>query len=464
VFAVPSVAVAITKFAVLAVALIIVSESPNAGHTVVEPFTSQMKEEGAPVPLGQRVSDRVLNEVALINQQLRPDTVRLLPRGAESEPAFKPVPGSSAGAEGTFAKGSEVDLGYVKVPASFVLAVTRDPIRSLMGVRVVTGTVQSGPRGHDLLARSSTGETWRIGPSPPAETSGPVAGDPVNELAEQLAFEIVTGTDRTMRLAGLTHSWKAYRSFRRGLEHWHEFETSQRVEELTAAIRQFREAARNHPSFALAFYRLGLALQRDGQPAAAEEALRESLRINEDLVAASLALASTLYDHDAYLGLLPIPAVAPLSQTPVREATSREVRSLRAEARSLWLQVIRRPPGSVSLADRASAFYGLCRFAQDAPDFGRDPGDRLRRLAYYYCRRAHQLYARLPATERASAPIKEAEASVLNELGACSRGASAPSRSPGRTSGCAGGATPSRPGPSAPPLSATSNRPRPSPP
>ena len=415
--AVPSVPVAVAKFVVLAVGLIVLSELPNAGLTVIEPFTSPVKEDGATVPLGQRISDRVLNEVALIDQRLRPDTVRLLPRGSEAEPAFKLVPGSgAAGVDGAFAKGSEVDLGYVKVPATFVLAITRDPIRTMMGVRVITGAVQPGPRGHDLLARSSTGETWRIEPSQPVGTNGAASVEIVNELAEKLAFEIVTGTDRTMRMAGLTHSWRAYRDFRRGLEYWQEFETGQRVEDLSAAIREFREATRNHPSFALAFYRLGLALQRDGQPAAAEEALRASLRINENLVAAYLALASTLYDHDAYLAFLPGPAVAPAPPL-TRDATNREMRSLRAEARSLWLHVIRRPPNTVSHADRASAFYGLCRFAQDVPEFGKDAGDRLRRLAYYYCRRANHLYATLPATERASAPLKEAEASVLNDLG-----------------------------------------------
>jgi tetratricopeptide (TPR) repeat protein len=423
--ALPSVPVAIGKFLVLVLALIVIVELPNAGQTVVEPFATHVKEDGASVPLGQRISDRVLNEVALIDQRLRPDTVRLLPRGSEVEPSFKLVPGAAAaGIDATFTRGNDLDLGYVKVPASFVLAITRDPIRALMGVRVIAGTVQQGPRGPDLLARSSTGETWRIEPTIAVTPETPASVDLVNELAEKLAFEIVTGTDRTMRIAGLTHSWKAYKDFRKGLEHWQEFETGQRVEDLSAAIRSFREATRNHPSFALAFYRLGLALQRDAQPAAAAEALRVSLRINEDLVAAYLALASTLYDHDKYLALMPTPAVAPAPPIgEVRGGDSRkprpEVVSLRAEARALWLHVIRRPPHTVSPADRASAFYGLCRSAQDDEAFGtdKDPGDRLRRLAYYYCRRADHLYAALSPAERASAPIKEAQASVLNDLG-----------------------------------------------
>ena len=88
------------------------------------------------------------------------------PRGSETEPAFKLVPASTGG-ETAFAKGSELDLGYVKMPATFVLAVTRDPLRAMMGVRVITGAVQAGPKGYEVLARSSTGETWRIEPTEP---------------------------------------------------------------------------------------------------------------------------------------------------------------------------------------------------------------------------------------------------------------------------------------------------------
>jgi len=412
-FAMPSVPVAAVKFVVLVLGLIVLTELRNARQTVVEPFTTHVKEEGAAVPLGQRISDRVLNAVALIDQRLRSDTVRLLPRGSETEPAFKLVPASTGG-ETVFAKGSELDLGYVKMPATFVLAVTRDPVRAMMGVRVITGSVQVGPKGYEVLAHSSTGETWRIEATEAGGATNPAAADVVSDLAERLAFEIVTATDRSMRMAGLTHSWRAYKDFRMGLHHWQEFETGQHVEDLSAAIWYFREATRNHPSFALAFYRLGLALQRDGQPAAAEEALRTSLRINENLVPAYLALASTLYNHDEYLALLPTPAAAtvrPLS-------TANEKKTNRDEAKALWLHVIQRPPQTVARSDRASAFYGLCNFALDTeePKFGTDARDRLRRLAYYYCQRAEHLYATLPAAEQLTAPIKEAKASVLNAV------------------------------------------------
>ena len=415
VLAMPSVPVAAVKVLVLVLVLIVLTELPNARQTVVEPFTSHVNEEGAAVQLGPRISARVLNAVALIDQRLRSDTVRLLPRGSETEPAFKLVPASTGG-ETAFAKGSELDLGYVKMPATFVLAVTRDPLRAMMGVRVITGAVQTGPKGYEVLARSSTGETWRIEPTEPGGATNEPAADVVSDLAERLAFEIVTGTDRSMRMAGLTHSWKAYTHFRKGLDHWQAFETSQNGADLSAAIGSFREATRDHPTFALAFYRLGLALQRDGQPAAAEEALRTSLRINENLVPAYLALASTLYNHDEYLALLPAPAAAPARPL----STEQEKKTNRDEAKALWLHVIRRPPHTVSHADRAAAFYGLCNFALDTEkpeEFGTDARDRLRRLAYYYCQRAEHLYAALPAAEQQTAPIKEAEASVLNALG-----------------------------------------------
>jgi tetratricopeptide (TPR) repeat protein len=401
-------AVVAAEAAVALLGLIVLIELPNAGRTIVEPFTSQVKEEG------QRIADRVLNEVAYIHQKLRPDAVRLLPRGAETEPAFKLVPASASGADAAFAKGSDIDLGYIKVPASFLLAISRDPVRALLGGRVITGTVHTGPAGHHLLARSSTGESWRIELSP---LDRGVPRDFINEIAEQLAFEIVTGTDPTMRLAGLTHSWNAYEHFRKGLEQWNAFETGERAEHLAGAIASFREATRSHPRFALAFYRLGLALQRDGQPWAAEEALRTSLAIRENLIAATLALASTLYDHDRYLAVLSVPAATVTPRSASRqEDKSPEKKARRAEARRLWLDVIERAPGTVSPADRGAAFYGVCRSVVDEEKFEKEAdADRIR-LAYYYCRRAEDLYVMLPRAERESGPIREATASVLNTL------------------------------------------------
>ena len=64
---------------------------------------------------------------------------------------------------------------------------------------------------------------------------------------------------------------------------------------LTDAIRRFREAIGLDPAFALAHYRLGLALKQDGQPIAAAEALRTSLKANPGFVPARVALASVLY-------------------------------------------------------------------------------------------------------------------------------------------------------------------------
>ena len=82
---------------------------------------------------------------------------------------------------------------------------------------------------------------------------------------------------------GMTRSWEAFDRFRQGLEFWQRYAVQsgeQDPDALTQAIRGFRAATGVDPAFALAHYRLGLALQKDGQPIAAAEALRTSLNTN----------------------------------------------------------------------------------------------------------------------------------------------------------------------------------------
>ena len=72
------------------------------------------------------------------------------------------------------------------------------------------------------------------------------------------------------------------------------FETDQDYPALSAAIAHFRAATQADPGFAFAHYRLGLALQRDGQPGMAVKAFRASLKADPSLIPAHIALASSL--------------------------------------------------------------------------------------------------------------------------------------------------------------------------
>ena len=97
----------------------------------------------------------------------------------------------------------------------------------------------------------------------------------------------------------MTRSWEAFdRVPERASTSWQRYAVQsgeQDPDALTQAIRSFRAAVGVDPAFALAHYRLGLALQKDGQPFAAAEALRTSLKANPGFVPARVALASVLY-------------------------------------------------------------------------------------------------------------------------------------------------------------------------
>jgi tetratricopeptide (TPR) repeat protein len=93
------------------------------------------------------------------------------------------------------------------------------------------------------------------------------------------------------------------------------------------------------------------------------------------------------------------------------------------EARQLWQQILHRPAWAVSVPNRASAYYGMCRQAarqaRNAPDAD-EAGEGVERthyLAYYYCKQAAALYASLSDASRAKPTIKTGEAAVLHALG-----------------------------------------------
>ena len=102
---------------------------------------------------------------------------------------------------------------------------------------------------------------------------------------------------------------------------------------------------------------LGWRCSNDGQPLAAAEALRASLKANPGFVPAMVALASVLYssedDRKPLFGF----------RRPPRDMGPPKLQ----EARRLWQSVISVASGASSL-DRAAAWAGLCRHALDEPD------------------------------------------------------------------------------------------------
>jgi tetratricopeptide (TPR) repeat protein len=292
----------------------------------------------------------------------------------------------------------------LRMPLTFQLGITQTVITPLASEDVLTITIAPDSAIH-FQGLSDSYPFAVVLQEDLSMAVGFQPADVVANLADELAFQIISG-DPALASLGMTKSWEAYQPFRRGLEAMQRYEAGQ-FDSLTTAIREFRSSTLQDPSFALAHYRLGLALQLDGQPSAAAEAFQASIAANPRFVPAYNVLAYDLYDFDSYYGSTPAKA-APLT------ASSEAARnSHAAEARRLWQQIVLFAPGAASLPDRASAYVGLCLDARDhaALDPQRYP------LGYFYCQQAERLYTELSPALRSDLRIQQAEAQVLNLLG-----------------------------------------------
>jgi tetratricopeptide (TPR) repeat protein len=392
--------------------LMALSELPNAGETRIQPFKVSAipgrNEFGQSASerneLGESLSERVVNTLRLLQKELRKEIVLFLQPDAEEaqgEVGFALVAASESSSLGGTALGKSEDLevGNVKIPLSLLIAPIQGPMRWLLGVHLINGSLQAEQQGYALLASSTAGETWKViwPPTDSAQQVTPISPDVVASLANEFAFKIIT-TDPTLAPT-MTKSWDAFQSFKAGLKKWKEFEAKQDYTALSRANELFREATAKDPGFALAYYRLGLALQRDGQPDTAAKVFQASLKADPTFIPAYIALASILYDLQ-----------------PDHDLTARKMRV--NEARKLWQQIIHFPAWAVSVPNRASAYYGLCRQASRQARRSTDVEvEREHYLAYYYCKQAAALYASLSAATRAKPAIKTGEASVLHTLG-----------------------------------------------
>ena len=420
--------------------LMALNELPNAGETRIQPFKVAAilgrNESGQSLvernELGESLAERVVNILSTVQKDLKKEIVPFLYPDAEEAPgevSFALVsPSESTSLGGTaLGKSDDLTVGNVKIPLSLLVAPIQGPIQWLLGVHLINGSLQAEQQGYSLLASSTAGETWKviwlptdsaqqvtsISPScrrlPAMPTISP--HDIVASLANEFAFKIML-TDPTLAPT-MTKSWEAFQFFKAGLKHWKEFEAQQDVKVLHCAIALFREATARDAGFAFAYYRLGLALQRAGQPVRAAKAFQAGLKADSTFVPASIALASLLSDsaRDSE------PTVSTSAPSPAPQMEGRRTRI--NQARQLWQQIIDRPAWAVSVPNRASAYYGLCRQARQAARQARSSSDveREHYLAYYYCQQAAALYASLPDARRAKSAIKIGEASVLHTLG-----------------------------------------------
>ena len=486
----------ILKIAFLLVLAVLLFEIPNRGKTLLQPFKAAVvKPKEGEVPgveqqaaIGQAVFDHLVNTLGALTRDLQPDAILLLQPDPLRGTQFRTIAAGGSGSIDPFlSSSSDLDLGVgVKIPLGFVLTPIVKPVRWLLGVRIIEGSVLADPQGYTVLVRSSSGEVWQArlrpseqtsaspawsSPAPPSPTSGsPALSGPApvsstsaslapasafRNLALELAFRIMSAEPALASLS-MTRSWEAFEKFRTGLEFWQRYAVQsgeQDPDALTMAIRAFRAAVGFDPNFALAHYRLGLALQKDRQPLAAAEALRNSLKANPGFVPARVALASVLYGIESRavaMSLGPSERSGSKMQ-PTKDAPAPRLASpgdgdgllapeladgrnapMLEEARSLWQSVVT-AGDSASPLDRAASWAGLCRYAFErggrglAADGGPNASSdwvwptgaepRLLHAAYFHCQQADRFYAALLGARWEDVRLRTARASVLASVG-----------------------------------------------
>lgn len=417
-----------TYIAVTTVFLILAYELPHTGGTVIESFKSLPTEE-EDVNLSKEVSDHLISTLGVLEEELQPEVitkVKKLKFGSSID---------SSGAIAALAANSDFKFPGIDIPVSALLSPVEPLARTLLSVRDIHGTVYFHNSRYTVTATSND-QVWEV--TEPA-TEPKVPGGRSNKrhpvhtklklairLAEELAFKI-TSTDPALIDTGITHSWKAFQPFEKGLSSWQKFNDEQDYSALSDAIDNFRDAIRIDPKFALAYYRLGLALQQDGQPATAVDVLRKSLEVNPNFIDGRIALAAALASSDPYY-FKPTMAFEPTAALRTRPISKLS----QAEISTLWEQVVIDPRAPV--LDRAWAYYGLCRVTKPPFEHRSDEGVRDKPLstrarkpsdvgltssyaAYYYCKRAEWELAKLPQDQQVDPTIRKLKASILQQQG-----------------------------------------------
>ena len=410
-----------TVVAVLAgvVILVVCAELPNVGKTTVMPFSVTLpndpnaKTDELEKKLSRVIPDRVLNALGLLRLELRTEVMTLSPMSDAKARSSRIDTASAtpAGWEAVLARSSDLKIGGVEVPLSVLTAPIQSIMRSLVGERVISGSFYAGQSAFTLHATSSDGDYWRAEfPSNEHDhprgmeipTAAAAKGDPLEAaaaLAEQIAFQMIS-RDPAMSSAGMTESWAALQDFRLGLADWRRYDAGN-PDQLTHAIEHFQHAIEKDRNFALAYYRLGLAYEDDGQPARAVKQLQASIDARPDFAAGYNELAYVVNNFDDFR---PAPETMPSSLV----STPAERKMQRDEAAKLWRRVLLLPAQRVPSNERFSAYYGLCSLALENHE---------NRLAYFLARRAEQAYAKLSPELQEQATIQNNRATVADAIG-----------------------------------------------
>jgi tetratricopeptide (TPR) repeat protein len=397
------------------VLLIAANEVPNAGKTVIEPFmvTGLSAPQEQAQELGQTLAESLTNALGGLKWMLQPEVVLQQPGDTHQMKQF----GYASDTSGTAAAATQnlvLEIGGgIKVPFRMLAAPIQAPVRALLGVNVIRGTLYEEQNQYILLARSSHGESWRVELKKKQLSAEPKLADAVSRLTQGLAFEIIS-KDPRLKDTGITRSPEAFEAFHQGAERWESFVRTSDYDSLGQAIERFREAIQEDPSFALAYYRLGMALQKDGQTGQATNAFRTSITLNPQFLPGLVALANMSF-HSGPTGFLQRTTVAsPPTSEPMTNSGTMDAR--RSEARVLWQRIIQFPGHQLV---KTQAYYGLCLLGFDAAneESHSSLASQKRLGAYFYCKRAERVYAQLPTPWHTVSDIRESEAHVQSTLG-----------------------------------------------
>jgi len=446
----PGVTVKVLTAAFLVIFIVIfmlatIVEAGNYRKTVIETFrwtgSDSTKDKD---DISKVLADSLINALNRLHYDLRTDLISMRRSSSGEHPVDTQLVETgteSKTLEAGVSKSSDLKVGEIKIPLQLLYPIDQI-MQALFRIRLIRGVVSNGSESagsYIVLVNSSNGESWR---GTTDETSKPTICDPLTHLAEptssarlthlaeKLAFEIAT-SDQSLVTAGMTKSWEAFEYFRSGLHHYENYKAQKDLSaELHDAIECFRAAVRNDRSFALAHYRLGLALRSDGQPGAAIDAFRDSAAVNSEFVPGILAHAETLYNYESYyppnaaiLGPKRIPEAYFPSRVslPGRWRTPWDIRGQwekRDEARRMWADLSALPQTRTSTSEKRAVYFNLCTHELEArrrPGFNKD--DYNAYLAYFFCTRAAAMFYRLTAVERASLEQRTMQSQVLTSIG-----------------------------------------------
>jgi tetratricopeptide (TPR) repeat protein len=415
------------KIFLAVVLLVALAELPNAGRTIVMPFevSGEIGDEKLSKQLGEQLSNHVVHELkTLVRELSREVAYTSVDRSPGSKTSVYEHEQSGSGE--LLAKSGSIELpGGLKLPVELLVSPIQTPARWLFNVDIINGSVVKNGDGYAVTAASSRGDAWRVvHPSPQrgetpnngdacgreqnaVDAAAPTAAAAVEPIAKRLAFDILFDGQET-RFARVTRDWDAYLAYSEGLAAFDKHVAAGFYDQknLNDAIACLRKAARLDPTSPLTHYRLGLALQQDGQVFPANDAFQRSLDLDPRFVAAKVALGVLRSSDTLITTSLPPGAVE-------HKLSERDAR-----ADSLWAAVVEEP--SASLHDVATAYDRLANLglqSLNGATWG-DPAAKAAALfAYYNARRAIGSYRKLRFETKANVSIIQGYASAIDLLG-----------------------------------------------